>query len=70
MQGHVVDDADVRKGEENLRSAARKLAVAQNVAVDAAAGEQPIGIYDTVDEVDDVDVYAEVRRAGTGGQRE
>ena len=60
MQRHIVDDADVGKGQEDFRGTARQLAVAKNVAMDAAAGEQTIGVDDAVDEVDDVDIDTEI----------
>jgi hypothetical protein len=60
VQRHIIDDADVGKGQEDFRGTARQLAVAKNVAMDAAAGEQTIGIDDTVDIVDDVDINTEI----------
>ena len=64
MQRHVVNYAYVRERQQHLRSAAGQLAVAQNVAVHAAAGEQPVGVNDAVDVVDDVDVDAEAHVMG------
>ena len=64
MQRHVIDDADVGEREKDLGGAARQLAVAQDVPVHAAAGEQAVGVDDAVDVVDDVHVDAAAHDRG------
>ena len=64
VQRHVIDDADVGEREKDLGGAARQLAVAQNVAVHTAAGEEAVGVDDAVDVVDDVHVDAAAQDRG------